>query len=363
MDAERVVRGGKMKNTASLVCCLCVVCFACSPAKRADDARDKGTTPQSTNTVALLLEDAVLKEIHAFRKETRQWYNNRRFDELERRAEELRVAKAAFGNGRWKIQRFYDALECADSEPESMWLLHKQIHEEWLAKKPESVTARVAFADFWVSYAWHARGSKFAKDVTDEGWRLFGERLDNALKIVNETHAMPAKDPYLWSVALSIALGQGWDEKAYDALMREAHSVEPLFWSYDTARAYSLLPRWHGQPGDWERYARISSVRNGGVGAETYARIVIHLMKYYGNIFNETQASWSLTRKGFEAMFTKYPSSEEVIQFAALLAFQAGDRDFAKPLADRMGNAYLKSVWGKPERFQAFQAWMATTRR
>ena len=351
-----------MKATVRFVGSLGIICFvvACSPAKREDDPRTKETGTPTAGTVVALQEDAVLKEIRAFRRETRQWYNTRRFDDLEQRAAELRASKDVFGNGRWKIQRFYDSLECADDEPESMWLLHKQIHEEWLAKKPDSVTARVAFADFWVSYAWHARGDGLAKTVTKEAWLLFGERLDNALKIVTETRAMPEKDPYLWSVNLAIALGQGWDWKAYNELMKEAHSVEPLFWSYDTARAYSLLPRWHGQPGDWERYARISSVRDGSVGSEAYARIMIHLMKYYGNIFKETQASWPSTRKGFEDMLTKYPSSEEVVQFAALLAFQAGDRDFAKPLADRMGNAYLKSVWGKPERFQAFQAWVAT---
>ena len=351
-----------MKTAARIVVSLGIMCFAVasSPAEQEDAPRTKDTGTPPAGAVVELQEDAVLKEIRAFRRETRQWYNTRRFDELEQRAAELRASKAVFGNGHWKIRRFYDSLKCADDEPESMWLLHKQIHEDWLAKKPDSITARVAFADFWVSYAWHARGSGWAETVTKKGWRLFGERLGNALKIVDETRAMPEKDPYLWSVILSIALGQGWDAQAYNALMTEAHSVEPQFWSYDIVRAYSLLPRWHGRPGDWERHARISSVREGGVGIETYARIMIHLMKYYGNIFNETQASWPSARKGFEVMFTKYPSSEEVVQFAALLAFQAGDRDFAKPLADRIGNAYLKSVWGKPERFQAFQAWVAT---
>jgi hypothetical protein len=141
--------------------------------------------------------------------------------------------------------------------------------------------------------------------------------------------------------------------------MKEVHAAEPRYWGYDVDRAYSLLPRWHGEAGDWERFARIASVREGGAGAETYVRIVIRLQRHYKNIYQETQASWALTQKGLEAMFKAYPESEEVVHSAALLAFLAEDREFAKPLAGRMGNAWLKPVWGKPERFQAFQAWVA----
>ncbi len=165
-----------MKTTVGRAGCLGILCFvsACSPAKRGDEPQTKETEPPSAGTVIALQEDAVLKEIHAFRRETRQWYNARRFDDLEQRAMELRAAKAVFGNGLWKIQRFYDSLECADNEPESMWLLHKQIHEDWLAEKPASITARVAFADFWVSYAWHARAAGGRKRSRKRGGAFSG---------------------------------------------------------------------------------------------------------------------------------------------------------------------------------------------
>ena len=42
-----------------------------------------------------------------------------------------------------------------------MWQLQERIHQEWIAAKPRSVTARVACAD----YAWQARGSGYAHTV------------------------------------------------------------------------------------------------------------------------------------------------------------------------------------------------------
>ncbi len=329
-------------------------CFCgCGPA--GDDPESRPGTAQTR----VIREDAVLKEIGAFRNETRSWYNSSRFDDLEKRAAELRASKAIFGNGRWKIQRFYDSLECSDEEQESMWQLHERIHLDWIAKKPASITARVAYADFLVSYAWHARGEDVADKVTPEGWKLFRARLAAAHAGIDEARKMPEKDPYVWTVALAIALGEGPERSEYDALVEQAHASEPMFWSYDTARAFSLLPRWYGKPGDWEHYALAASARGDGVGVETYTRIVMYLMGRYGNIFTETQASWPKTREGFEQMLKKYPESEEVVQFAAILSSFAGDREFAQPLFKRMGDTCLLNVWGSQKRFEYWRKWAA----
>lgn len=352
-------RAGVVSTVRAAACLLGAVVsiLGCGPAGNEPESR------QAANPLRVIREDAVLKEIGAFRHETRSWYNTRRFDELEQRAAELRASKAVFGNGRWKIQRFYDSLECADDETESMWQLHEQIHQDWIAKKPASITARIAYADFLLSYAWYARGHDYADKVTPEGKKLFRERLAAAHKALDEARKMPEKDPYLWSVALAIALGEGPAKAEYDALVEQAHASEPMFWSYDTARALSLLPRWYGEPGDWEQYALAASARSDGVGVETYTRIVMYLMGKYGNVFEETQASWPKTREGFERMLTKYPESEEVVQFAAILSSFAGDRAFAKPLFERMGNTCLLNVWGSAKRFEYWRKWALAPQR
>src|SRR3569623_1604303 len=122
--------------------------------------------------------------MHAFALKTRQAYNNRRFDELETTAAQLRHDKELFGNGSWKIFSFYSAFECSDEEPESMWQLHEKIHQEWIKAKPESITPRVAYANFLAGYAWYARGSGWASSVPPEGGRLFEARLAAAHRVL-----------------------------------------------------------------------------------------------------------------------------------------------------------------------------------
>lgn len=303
------------------------------------------------------VKDPVLEEIFAFRMAVRQEYNRRRFAELEERAAELRQAKAVFDNGSWKLFEFYESLACRPDEPEGMWQLHDRIHRDWIAAFPQSVTARVAHADFFVSYAWQARGSGFADKVTPEGWRLFRERTAASQRVLEEARELPDKDPIWWSVTLRVARGQGWNKSDYDRAVEEANAFEPKYWGYDLHRAESLLPRWYGEPGDWEAYAEKAAARPDGLGDEVYARIVIAFRGYYKNIFRETKGSWPKTRAGLEQLRQRYPRSLDIMSQAALLAVLADDRALAKEIFAQLGDRYLAGVWKKPEDFVRSRNW------
>jgi hypothetical protein len=301
------------------------------------------------------VQDPIDEEITTFRANVRQMYNSSQFDELEKIA--AKVRRDTFGNGSWKIVQYYSSLECRSSEPEGMWRLHDRIHRDWIAKKPDSITARLAYADFFCSYAWHARGNGFAGSVTSEGWQLFHERLASAQKTLDEARKLKEKDPYFGLVALRVALGEGPSKAEHDALVSEAHAAEPKFWGYFTSRAYSLMPRWHGEPGDWEAFALKSANLPDGLGAELYARIVLHLMDFYGDIFVESDASWPKTREGLNLMMERYPDSLEIANEAAMLAVMAKDRDLARKIFARINGACVVHVWHGPERFLGAQKW------
>jgi hypothetical protein len=301
--------------------------------------------------------DKIHNEEVAFRYETRMFYNSRKFDELEKRANELRISKARFGNGSRKLFQFYDALGCRDDEPESMWRLHEQIHQDWEKAMPHSVTARIAHADFLYDYAFHARGYGFANTVTRQGWELFAQRLAQARKILDEVKHWETKCPMWWRVYMSLALGEGWSRSDYETLFTEAKAFDPQFWGYDVARALYLLPRWHGQPGDWEYATDEETKRPGGLGMEIYARVVSVQRGYYKNIFQESNASWPKTSQGFELMRQRYPESLEILSAYCQLACLAGDRPQAKKLFDELGNSVMQSIWGSKDNFVRYRAW------
>lgn len=305
-------------------------------------------------------KDPVPEQIFAFRNETRSAYNNRQFPELEKIAAELRRDKAVFANGSWKIFQFYNSFDLRDDELETMWALYKRIHEEWIAAFPESITARVAFADFMVGHAWQARGLGCADTVTAAAGRLFSERLGAARTILEDARKLPEKDPFWWLAALKVAKGQGWPKPEYDTLMEQAKTFEPKFWACDTERAFSLLPRWYGREGDWEAYAEAAAARPEGLGAEVYARIVISLRGSCDKIFEETKASWPKTREGLIVLLQKYPESIELASQASFPAAMNDDRALAQEMFARIGETYLPGVWRKPDRFIRVRNWTRT---
>lgn len=305
----------------------------------------------------------ILEEIYAYRMGIRQAYNNRRFDELEAKVAEAREKKEVFGNGSWKSFQFYASFECRDDEPESMWKLHDRIHQDWLKAKPQSIAAHVSYADFLVEYAWHARGTGFASTVTEEGWKLFRERLAEADRILQQGKTLEEKDPQWARVALIVGRGQGADAEDLDKLADEASAIEPTFWGYHTERATSLLPRWYGKPGDWERYAEKVAARPEGLGDEVYARIVISVAGYHENVFKQTNASWPKTREGLKKLRAKYPKSLELLGYCAKFGALAGDRDFSKEAFAEIGTKYLPSSWRKPELFWQFKNWAEASPR
>jgi len=112
--------------------------------------KDSGPSGEShdTNPATGAVKDPVQEEIYAYRMKVRPFYNSRKFDNLESLATEARAGKQLFGNGSWRIAEFYESLACRDEETEGMWQLHDQIHQAWIKAKPDSLTARVAYADF-----------------------------------------------------------------------------------------------------------------------------------------------------------------------------------------------------------------------
>ena len=300
--------------------------------------------------------DAEMEELTAFRNSTRQLYNNRKFAELEAFAGKIRSGKERMGTGSWKIFQFYDSLNCRADEPESMWQLHDTIHREWEAAYPESITACVARADFLTTYAWHARSDAYANEVTEEGWRLFRERLAEARTLLEQSKRLSPLCPVWFSTSQTVALGQDWSREEYDALFLEAKKLEPEFFAFDISRAQYLLPKWHGEPGEWEAEAEKEIERSGTAGYEIYARVVTAQGGHYDNIFKQSAASWRKTRKGYEEMLARYPDSKTFLNEYCRLACYAGDRKLAKELFIRIGDKKVRSCWRKGQ-FDKAKAW------
>jgi hypothetical protein len=157
---------------------------------------------------------------------------HRQFEDIDKFADEVRETRARFPGGGWKLFDIYDETNepsAGADVTEEEWQAHLKLFEEWIAQYPNSPTARAAYADTWIRYAWHARGSGAARDVSLTQRKLFEERLKRAKEIAVEALRLPVRCPHLYSVLLSIGQAEGWSRKEYDEMFEAAVAFEPLY--------------------------------------------------------------------------------------------------------------------------------------
>ncbi len=161
------------------------------------------------------------KEVNAFLSDTRRLYNARDFDALEKSAQAIRSQTLTFSEGSPKIVRFYAAFTCRNDEPESMWQLHEEIHRKWIAARPESITARIAYADFLVSYAGLASGFNLEKGMDRSMAEAFRMRLAAAKQTLEQARELSERDPVWWLVSLRVGQGQVWPAPVMRAFLEQ----------------------------------------------------------------------------------------------------------------------------------------------
>jgi len=258
---------------------------------------------------------------------------------LERLAATFRSSKERYADGVWKLACVYDGLVPENRASDETWESRLSAIKSWAVARPESITARVAWANILVAYGWRARGAGETYTVSKEGWRLFGQRLMDAAKILKEARPLKEHCPLYWRVLMRAALGLQIDQGRFDAVFDEATRLEPECESYYLRRTIYFLPQWYGSDGQWQSdLARSADKIGGEKGDMLYAQVIWNLHPvYFGNPFQKENVSWSRVDRGFEVIEKCFPDSLAAKIERAQLAVLA--RDTRAAVSYNNGNA------------------------
>jgi hypothetical protein len=307
-----------------------------------------------------LVETDETKEINDISNQANVLLLAKDYDGLDAFARKLRDSKESYDAGAWKFCFVYCGLDLPEEASNADWTVRLTALQDWINARTNSITARVAMANDLVTFAWKARGDGFADTVTEEGWQLFNQRLNEAVKVLDTAKPLKEQCPYWWSVKLETDLGLSTDRPQYDATFEEATNAWPDYDPYYHHRAWYLMPRWYGTNGEWESDLEKSAGQKGGeAGDLLYARVVWcqHQTHSYSNIFKECNLSWPRVDKGFEIMERRFPNSLAVISEHAYLAVLARDATVARKEFDQLQGRLDTSVWTAPARFFLFAYW------
>lgn len=365
------------RNPAAILSLLLLVCICASgcglgtltslsqaKTKKAESA----TNGAGLNVVPDLHADAS-KDLNAYANysaQIRVYLDQENFDQIDAIADEVRSQKSRFAGGAWKLQKLYCGLrEPANSRQASdaVWQVQIGRLKKWVERKPKSITARVGLAAAYVEYAWHGRGRGFAGTVSEEGWKLLATRMATGKEILDQAKKMTDKCPHWYEVMLTIGMGQSWEMDEYNKVFEEAIAFEPAYHYFYGDKAEYLLPRWHGEPGDWERFADEMSKRLGGkLGSIIYYQIAMDVVDCYKDreFVTETKVSWPRIKQGFADLEERDGASARAMNLLCRLAGQAEDKPFTQELLKRIGDNWDPETWGTKEYFEHYKAWAAS---
>jgi hypothetical protein len=120
-----------------------------------------------------------------------------KFDRFDCLGDRARSGKERFPGGIWQLHTIY----MAESQPfvyavtgatASEWNGHLKRLLRWVSVPPKSITARVALAEAYITYARVARGDGYCNTVSDNGGQLFSERTGEAEGILQAASILAA---------------------------------------------------------------------------------------------------------------------------------------------------------------------------
>lgn len=281
------------------------------------------------------------------------------FDELEKMASQIRSEKRRFTNGNWQLDYFYSAFEIGyGSRPFEDNTIYC---EKWISKYPSSITPRIALAISLYWQGWHIRGSGYSNTVSPTAWQPFEQDLSKALDVLKEAEKLNVKDPALYEKWISVATGLhklGDIETAFE----KGVAIEPTYYPLYSTRGFAYLPRWYGEPGQYEQLAReaAESTKN-EIGQSLYFLLARKMTCYVKDVneFRESGFDYKRIKEGQKDFAKQFPGFKD-IETCNRLCFMAcacGEKEDARDYFMDIGDNWDEKVWRSSGAFEKYKSW------
>lgn len=127
-----------------------------------------------------------------------------------------------------------------------------------------------------IKYAWEARGNGLADTVTDEGWRLFHERLNLADRELKRAWELDPTNAKAATAMISVELGLRGDRDEMEKWFGRALAADPDNFDACIVKLQFLLPRWHGSHEEMVAFGRECLAGQNWTGNLPYVLVRAH---------------------------------------------------------------------------------------
>ena len=242
-----------------------------------DDDLVGGSIEQNSPQSALM-ENYKMR--HDFQESIKHMFLEKKFEELDKIIEGLRISQERFPSGEWKLKIFYmGILESLGNSP-SLQQQSKiiEILDEWYKKRPQSITPKIVLVRAYLELAWIYRGEGTSKTVDIKKQISFQHYLERSWEIALENQKLEAHDPYIFEGALWTAVGLSFEKEQLYELVQKGAMINPEYDPLYVKLSPAFLPRWFGDKTDAENFADWSAQQ---VGSDAmYSRVAARIFEY-----------------------------------------------------------------------------------
>ena len=194
---------------------------------------------------------------------------------------------------------------------EAMTRIEPVLLKNW----PDEPEVFLTLGNYYRNYAWVARGSGWASTVTEEGWRLFAERLKQAETFLTRAWQLDGMDPRIPMALMSLELGQGKGGKQMETWFQRAMVADTNCYDACYTKLNYLEPKWYGSEKEMLAFGHecADSEAWGGsvplILAEAHSRIATYHQKAGGKDYFHSSKVWKDIKMCFEKFFARYPDA------------------------------------------------------
>jgi len=229
--------------------------------------------------------------------------------------------------------------------------------------RPQGILPLVYKGEELIHYAWDARGGGWANTVTDEGWKLMGERLAGAEAALTKAWEMDPGDPQAPTLMLKVELGQGKGRPVMETWFKRAMEADPDNHDACKKKMYYLEPKWHGSPEEMITFGRELVA-----GGNFEARLPFGLTDAHVNLagYEDTPKArldyykkpdvWKDVQSVYEPYLKLHPNSAFDRSWYAKLACLCGQFTVADAQFQILGGKAQASVFGTRAEMERMRA-------
>jgi hypothetical protein len=310
--------------------------------------------------VDALLAHPELEQRSAISESVARWFTAEDFASIESVADAARARHLRTASGLWVNGLVFNGIErvanTRAAKDDAAWDRLEVVARRWIARYPQSASAKIALAEIMQNRAWFYRGGGYASTVSDARFEAFYRQIAEAKRYQLEIRPQAAIDPnwYLQMLAI-LRVERGGQPEEFERMFAQAIAAFPDYYPIYFEAVTYYLPKWHGDLFEIERYARsVMQGRDERTGKMLYARIYWYVAQgdLKANLFRRSAVSWSDMRDGFDVILAEFPDAWNYNNYAHFACLQ-GDRATMRKLFGRpQGFDVVEAAWDAPEQAQ-----------